>query len=75
MAKWGNSQGVRIPQDILASAHMSGNETVEITANDGLIIIKKAAKRKTIEELFAASGEDYESEKIDWGPPVGEEIW
>ena len=35
----------------------------------------KKGKRKTIKELFANYNEDYEKQEIDWGEPVGKEVW
>lgn len=75
--KWGNSQGVRIPKNILETAHLSENDTVEIIPQDGTILIKKAEpkKRKTIQELFDGYDGKYEPAEIDWGKPEGKEIW
>lgn len=37
---------------------------------------QKAEKNyKTIEELFAGFDGEYEPVEIDWGKPVGKEIW
>lgn len=30
---------------------------------------------KTMEELFDGYDGDYKSEEIDWGEPVGDEVW
>ena len=35
----------------------------------------KNTKHKTIEELFAGFQGQYEPIEIDWGKPVGKEIW
>ena len=45
-----------------------------MSAQGGNLIIKPH-KRKTIEELFANYDGTYEKETIDWGDPVGKEIW
>lgn len=75
--KWGNSQGIRLPKHLLESVHWDENEELQIKAEDGKIIIEKLVptKRKTIKELFDDFDEQYESIDIDWGNPVGEEIW
>ncbi|MEW6243087.1 MAG: AbrB/MazE/SpoVT family DNA-binding domain-containing protein [Bacillota bacterium] len=75
--KWGNSQGVRIPKQLLATASLRENDEVELIAEYGQIIIKRLRKDKsyTIQELFA----DYKTESTpaeeEWGPPVGREEW
>ncbi|WP_281796097.1 AbrB/MazE/SpoVT family DNA-binding domain-containing protein [Tepidanaerobacter syntrophicus] len=77
--KWGNSCGIRVPKYILDELNWHENEQVEIITNDGKIIIKKAnikqQKHKTIKELFADFKGEYQPEEIDWGKPVGREIW
>ncbi len=76
--KWGNSQGIRIPKHVLESARLKEADSVEIMVEDENIIIRKAApdfKHKTIEELFEGYEGDYEPIEIDWGKPVGREIW
>lgn len=75
--KWGNSQGIRIPKNILDLLKWRDNEAVEISAHNGHIIIKrlKPAQRKNINELFADFKGEYKPEVIDWGKPEGNEIW
>jgi len=74
--KWGNSQGVRLPKILLDDLNMSEGNEVEILKQDNVILIKHATqKRKTIQELFDGYNDDYTSEEIDWGEPVGGEIW
>ena len=75
--KWGNSQGIRIPKNILDLLKWRDNEAVEISAHNGHIVIKrlKHAQRKNINELFADFRGEYEPEVIDWGKPEGNEIW
>ncbi|MDR1966108.1 MAG: AbrB/MazE/SpoVT family DNA-binding domain-containing protein [Synergistaceae bacterium] len=75
VTKWGNSQGVRIPRDILDIANISNGDSVEITAEKNSIIIRKHHRRKSIQELFEGFDGVYVSEEVDWGSPVGDEIW
>jgi len=74
--KWGNSQGVRLPKVYLDDLNMGEGNEVEILKQGNVIIIKSTAqKRKTIQELFAEYDNDYTPEEIDWGKPIGDEIW
>jgi antitoxin MazE len=78
IAKWGNSQGVRLPKQLLDSVNLSSNDIVDIVAQDGNIVIKKAAGRKpykTIQERFEGFEGEYQPISVNWGKPVGEEIW
>ncbi len=75
--KWGNSQGIRIPRYILDAVHFRTDETVEIDVTaEGNIVIKKAEyRKKSIEELFEGFEGEYKEKEVDWGEPVGDEIW
>lgn len=73
--KWGNSQGIRIPKNILDELQWSNQEELSLVAKNGKIIIERANKRKNIQELFANYKEEYTPENIEWGEPVGREIW
>lgn len=75
--KWGNSQGIRLPKYLLEAIKWQENEEVTIKSEDGKIVIEKAQKteRKNIKELFANFDGEYIPTEIDWGKPVGNEIW
>ena len=73
--KWGNSQGVRIPKILLDTVNWAENEKIVILVEDDKLIIEKAEPRKNIRELFKDYDGEYEPVQIDWGDPVGDEIW
>lgn len=73
--KWGNSQGIRIPKFLLDAVQWNGNEKLMLIADKDKIIIEKVEPRKNIKELFADFDSEYVPVEMDWGQPVGEEIW
>ena len=77
--KWGNSLGIRFPSEFVDSIQLEEKSLVELRIDgDKLIIskLKEDAPRKTIQELFEMYPADYiEDEEIDWGSPVGGEVW
>jgi len=76
--KWGNSQGVRLPLDVLKEAEIDKDSIVNISAQGNRIVITKAEpqrKRQNIMELFEGYVGKYEPTEIDWGEPVGKEVW
>jgi len=74
--KWGNSQGIRLPKIYLDDLNIKEGNEVEVLKHDNVIVIMPTAqKRKTIQELFADYNGDYTPEEIDWGSPVGGEVW
>ena len=77
--KWGNSLGIRFPSEFSDFVQLKEKSLVEIKIDGERLIItklKEEAPRKTIQELFEMYPADYiEDEEIDWGSPVGGEIW
>lgn len=73
--KWGNSQGIRIPKFLLDVVHWSENERLSMNASEDRIVITKANSRKNIMELFADYEDEYTPVELNWGEPVGEEVW
>jgi len=66
---------------------LNENDVVDFEVKGNVLMIKKLQKRgpKTIEERFeefygtdfetAISDHPYDYELIDWGPPIGDEMW
>ena len=75
--KWGNSQGVRLPLSLLGEAGLEPNDEVIISAKDKSLVITRARlqRRVTISELFENYDGGYEPVDVDWGAPVGKEVW
>ena len=76
--KWGNSQGIRIPKNLLENSLIKIGEEVEITVKDGKIIVEPTHKirgKYDIKDLVCKMPKDYEVEEINWGIPSGQEAW
>jgi len=76
--KWGNSQGLRLAKQVLEDVHISVGDDVEVTTRDGLIVIVPARRirgKQSLEELVSRIPKDYKTEELDWGEPVGREVW
>jgi len=76
--KWGNSQGIRLSKEILAQANILVGDELEILTTQNHIVIKPARKirgKYRIEDLVAKLPHDYQTEELDWGIPVGLEVW
>ena len=88
--KWGNSQAIRLPKTILNQLSLRENDQVDIVAEDDVIVIKKSSRKrrakksldqrleeyyqKPIDEILA-DDTLYSPVEIDWGKPVGNEVW
>lgn len=74
--EWGNSQGIRLPKDVLKGAGIELNETLDVTVSNGVITLVKTFHHKTLEERAAEyNGKLMLDGEYDWGNPVGREIW
>ena len=73
---WGNSQGIRIPKEILQEANVVIDEMLDIKVSNGVIMLLKPFRHKTLEERAAQYGGRLNLDgEFDWGEPVGREIW
>ena len=77
--RWGNSLGIRFPSEFVDIIGLKEKSLVKIETNGASLIITKAKEnepRKTIQELFNQYPTDFiEDKEIDWGSPIGGEIW
>ncbi len=76
--KWGNSQGLRFPKEILHLAHIAVGDEVDIKYRQGAIIIKPVTKirgKYCLKNLVAEMPKKHQPKEEDWGESVGEEKW
>jgi antitoxin MazE len=76
--KWGNSQGLRLAKSLLADTKLDVGDEVDIIVKDGALIVTPARNirgRYNLKDLVARIPENYETSEIDWGDPVGKEVW
>ena len=76
--KWGNSQGLRLAKGLLADAQLDVGDEVDISVDDGIIIVKPAKRirgRHKLKDLVSRIPKNYQTGEVDWGEPVGKEIW
>lgn len=72
--KWGNSLGVRIPKSVAAAAGIGEGAQVEIAARQGKVILNPV-EVPSLAELLSQMKPDSRPELVDWGKPVGKEVW
>ncbi len=76
--KWGNSQGLRLARQVLEDARIAVGDDVDVVARDGMIVIapvRRIRGKQSLQELVSRIPEGYKSEEIDWGKPIGKEVW
>lgn len=74
--KWGNSLAVRIPTTFAKELAVSAGTLVEMTVEDGKIILSPIKEPEyTLEELMKAVTKANMHPETDWGAPMGREAW
>ena len=75
VAKWGNSLGLRLPKSVAVEAHIDDGDMVDVTVEDGVIVIRPAGRRYSLDELVEGISARNRHRETDWGKPVGREVW
>ena len=76
--KWGNSQGLRFTKALLHEARINVGDEVNVSIQEGRIIVEPTTRvrgRYDLKELVSRMPETYQVEEVDWGQPVGKEVW
>ena len=77
ISKWGNSQGLRMPKDIMESLHLHVGDHLNITIIDGKVIlepIKKDILNYDLNELISKIPTNYKANE-EFDTIVGKEEW
>jgi antitoxin MazE len=75
--KWGNSQGVRISKALMADADLSVGDEVDISVQEGALVITSANRVRGSRDLAKLVREiptGYRPGEFDWADPVGREV-
>jgi antitoxin MazE len=74
--KWGNSVGLRVPKPLLEQLGLKEGAQVDLKVEgDRLVIERHRPKRLTLQEVLKGFTPDDQPGEVDWGPPVGKEVW
>lgn len=76
--KWGNSQGIRIGKELLQAMALEVGDSVEVAVGEGALVVTPARRVRggvRLKDLVAAIPADAETVEVDWGAPLGSEVW
>jgi antitoxin MazE len=75
LSRWGNSIGMRIPQEAVERFGLKAGERVEVEVSDESITIRPSRRRKrwNIADLVKGITPEKVGGEFDWGPDVGKE--
>jgi len=68
LKQWGNSRGVRIPQEAIERSRIQNNDILEVVATNGVIILKKQGQKKFsdfAEPLFDTANIKFDREEAN----------
>jgi antitoxin MazE len=78
--KWGNSLALRVPKAFAHEIGASVGKAANMEVRDGKLVVeitrpKRSRRRYTLEQLVAGISPENRHRELEWGPPVGNEIW
>ena len=74
--KWGNSAAVRIPASVMQATRLDLDEAVDVREEAGRIVIEPVrTKTYDLGKLVKGITSKNQHEAIDFGPPMGKEVW
>ena len=77
--KWGNSLALRIPVAFARDLGASEGKPADMTVENGALVVKvarpKKRRRYRLEALVERITEENRHAEVDWGGPVGNEVW
>ena len=71
---WGNSQGIRIPKNVLEKMQLKISDVLDLEIKDDTIVLRKQFVHKSFEERLAEFNGEISVCDFDWGEPAGREI-
>jgi len=75
VSKWGNSLALRIPKSVAAQMDVNDGDAVDISVQDGVIVVRPVPTRYSIDELAAGITAKNRHRETDWGGRLGNESW
>ncbi len=76
--KWGNSQGIRLSKELLSDVEINVGDAVDVAVRDGALVVtplRRVRGGHDLSELVSRIPKDYKPEELDWGCPLGREVW
>jgi antitoxin MazE len=75
VVRWGISQGVRLPKEILRQARLRVGDELTVGVENGRIARESTASEITLDKSVAGITPRNRHCEQEWGRPVGHEVW
>ena len=78
--KWGNSLALRVPKAFAQEIGAVVGKAANMEVRDGKLVVEivkpnRRRRRYTLEQLVAGISPENRHRELEWGPPVGNEVW
>lgn len=75
--RWGNSPAVRIPASVMQALNLNIDDEIKIELVEGKLIIEPVTNEIefSLDQLVNGITEENMHDLIEWGAPVGGEVW
>ena len=74
--KWGNSLAVGIPKVFAEESNIKQASVVNVSVVDGKLVIEPVTRPAyTLEQMLAGINRKNIHDEVDFGRPVGKEVW
>jgi antitoxin MazE len=78
--KWGNSLALRVPKAFAQEIGAVVGKAANMEVRDGKLVVEIAKPKRrrrgyTLEQLVAGISPENRHSELEWGPPVGNEVW
>ena len=75
VSAWGNSLGVRLPQALAQQVGFTEGVSISISVEGDKIVLAPTRPKYKLEELLEGMTPEMQHDELNWGEPVGEEVW
>jgi len=76
LRRWGNSVGLRLPKPLLEQVGLKEGSEVDVKVEGSRLVIERHRPRRlTLQDVLKGFTPDDQPGEVDWGPPVGREVW
>jgi antitoxin MazE len=72
IARWGNSLGLRLPKSVAREARLDEGDTVELSVDNGVIVIRPTRPRYALDALVGRITARNRHGEGSWGGAVGQ---
>lgn len=75
VSRWGNSLALRIPVSAVKRLKLNEGSAMSVQVSGDAIMLRPSTSEPTLAQLLDGVTPDMVGGEMDWGKPVGKEMW